>query len=137
MYGVIRKSCRLFLHTYFLNCRRTLLKLNSKGPYRSSEREITFRRCLFVFSIKREILAFSRAKSAKNCTKKCDAHAKLLFCLHIKSYFFKFLTRSRCWIKSSYCDSFAYDKLPPHDLLIRFPLVNGSCLFERRRCHYW
>ena len=41
--------------TYFVNCRRTLLKLNFKGPYLSSEREIKFLRCLFTFSFKREI----------------------------------------------------------------------------------
>ena len=39
--------------------RRTLLNLNSKGPYPSSEREIKFRRCLFTFfSVKREIRHF-------------------------------------------------------------------------------
>ena len=36
-------------------CKQTLLRLNSKGPYPSSEREIKFRRCLFTFSIKRKI----------------------------------------------------------------------------------
>ena len=35
---------RLFLHTYFVKCRQTLLNLNSKGPYPSSEREIKFLR---------------------------------------------------------------------------------------------
>ena len=49
---------RLFLPTYFVNCRRTLLKLNFKGPYSSSEREIKFRRCLFTSSMKREIRHF-------------------------------------------------------------------------------
>ena len=49
---------RLFLPTYFVNCRRTLLKLNFKGLYPSSEREIKFRRCLFTSSIKREIRHF-------------------------------------------------------------------------------
>ena len=39
-------------------CRRTLQKLNFKGPYLSSEREIKFRRCLFTFSVKREIKHF-------------------------------------------------------------------------------
>ena len=48
----------LFLPTYFVNCRRTLLKLNFKGPYSSSEREIKFRRCLFTSSMKREIRHF-------------------------------------------------------------------------------
>ena len=44
--------------THFVNCRRTLLKLNFKGPNSSSEREITFRRCLFMSSIKRKIRHF-------------------------------------------------------------------------------
>ena len=43
------------IHTYLDKCTGTLLDLNSKGPYSSSEREITFRRCLFTFSIKHEI----------------------------------------------------------------------------------
>ena len=34
---------RLFLPTYFVKWRRTPLKLNSKGPYRRSGREIKFR----------------------------------------------------------------------------------------------
>ena len=43
------------IRTYLDKCTGTLLDLNSKGPYSSSEREITFRRCLFTFSIKHEI----------------------------------------------------------------------------------
>ena len=34
------------------------MKLNSKGPYPSSDREIKFRRCLITFSMKREIRKF-------------------------------------------------------------------------------
>ena len=41
-----------------MKCRRTLLKLNFKGPYPSSEREIKFRCCLFTSSIKRQIRHF-------------------------------------------------------------------------------
>ena len=37
-------------------CRRTLLKLNFKGPYPSSERELKFRRCLFTSFIKHKII---------------------------------------------------------------------------------
>ena len=37
-----------------VKCRRTLLTLNSKGPYQSSEREIKLRRCLFTLPRKRE-----------------------------------------------------------------------------------
>ena len=49
--------------------------------------------CLHPRSIKYE-MAFSRrslAKTAKKCTKKCDARAKLLFCLNLLP-----LWRSRC-----------------------------------------
>ena len=49
---------QLFQSTYFVKCRRTLLEFNSEGPYPSSEREIKFRRCLFMYSIKREIRHF-------------------------------------------------------------------------------
>ena len=66
-------------------------KLNSKGPYSSPESEIKFRRCLFTFSIKHEIRHF-RVVTARKCTKKRDAHAKLLFCL-LNVLFFR---RSRC-----------------------------------------
>ena len=65
-------------------CRRTLLKLNFKGPYPSSERELKFRRCLFTSSIKHEIRHFHVVvvqKRERNVQKKCDARAKLLFCL--------------------------------------------------------
>ena len=88
-------------HSYPL--RRTLLKLNFKGPNSSSEREIKFRRWLFTSSIKREIRHFhvvSRAKTGKKCTKKCDAHAKLLFCL-LNILFLTFLLCPCRWILKS------------------------------------
>ena len=50
----------LFLSTYVVKCRRTLLKLNSKRPYPNSEREIKFRRCLFTFSTEHEIRRFHK-----------------------------------------------------------------------------
>ena len=59
-----------------------LLKLNSKGPCPSSEREIKFLCCFFTFFIKRGISAFScrsHAVMTKKYTKKHDAHAKVLF----------------------------------------------------------
>ena len=49
---------RLFLPTYFVKCKRTLLELNSMGPYPSSGRQIKFRRGLFTFSTQREIRHF-------------------------------------------------------------------------------
>ena len=48
----------LFVPNYFVKCRRTLLKLNFKGPYPGSEGEIKFCRCLFTSSIKHEIRHF-------------------------------------------------------------------------------
>ena len=55
----LKKSLqRLFLPTYFVNCRLTLLKLNFKGPNSSSEREIKFLCRLFTSSIKCEIRHF-------------------------------------------------------------------------------
>ena len=56
--GAYFRNFTVFLHTYFVKCRRTLLNLNSKEPYPSSEREIKFCRCLLTFSIKREIWHF-------------------------------------------------------------------------------
>ena len=43
---------------YFVKRTRTLLNLNSKGPYSSSESKIKFLRCLFTFSIKHQIRHF-------------------------------------------------------------------------------
>ena len=57
-FAFFQSLVRLFLPTYFVNCRRTLLKLNFKRPNSSSEREIKFRRCLFTSSIKLEIRHF-------------------------------------------------------------------------------
>ena len=51
------KNLRSFSRNSFplaLSVRQTLLKLNSRGSYQSSEGEIIFRLCLFTFSIKRE-----------------------------------------------------------------------------------
>ena len=62
-----------------------LLQINVGKPNWSSGREIKVRRCLFTFSIQREIRHFSfrsREKTAKKGKKKkCDARTKLLFCL--------------------------------------------------------
>ena len=43
-FGFFQSLSHLFLTTYFVKRRRTLLELNSYGPYQSSEREIKFRR---------------------------------------------------------------------------------------------
>ena len=80
---------QLFLPTYFVKCRRTLLELNSLGPYPSSEREIKFRRCLFTSSIEREIRHFHVVvgqKGAKKCTKRV-MHVQRC-CFAYRTYFF-------------------------------------------------
>ena len=62
----------------FVKCRRTLLELNSKGPYPSAEIETQFRRCFFTSSIKRGNRRFHVVvlqKRAKKCTKKRGARA--------------------------------------------------------------
>ena len=67
-----------------MKCRRTLQRLNSKEPYPSSERGRKFRRRLCTSSVQREIRPVSRrsrAVTAKKCTKKRDARAKLLLWL--------------------------------------------------------
>ena len=83
---------------HFVKCRRTRLELNSYGPYPSSKREIKFRRCLFLSSIKREIRHFNVVvvqKRAKKCTKKRHARAKLLLCLSKPIVFFYVLVAVR------------------------------------------
>ena len=80
----LQSLSQLFLPTYFVKCRWTLLELNSQGPYPSSEWEISFRRCFFTYSIKRESRHFHVVvvqKRVRKCTNKRDARAKLLFWL--------------------------------------------------------
>ena len=92
---ILHSLWRLFLPTYFVNCRQTLQKLNFKRPYLSSEREIKFCCCLFTFSNERKIGHFHVVvvqKQERNVQKR-DAHAKLLFC----SLNLLFLWRFRCW----------------------------------------
>ena len=79
----------------FFKCRRTLPKLNFKGPYPSSEREIKFRRCLFTSSIKHETRHFHVVvvqKQERNVQKK-GMHVQSC-CFAYKTYSFFFLTFS-------------------------------------------
>ena len=76
---------RLFLLTYFVKCTRALPNLHSKVTYSSSESGIKFLRCLLTRN--EAFWRLSRAKTAKKCTKKCDARAKLLFCLSYLLFF--------------------------------------------------
>ena len=96
-FGFFQSLSKLFLSTYFVKCRRTLLELNSQGPYPSAAGETKFRRCLFTYSTKREIRHFHVVvvqKRAKKCTKERDARAKLLFCLLNVLFFLTFLLSS-------------------------------------------
>ena len=55
-----------------------------QGTISKFRREIKFPRCLFTFSIKREIRHFHLMvvqKRKRNVQKKCDVRAKLMFCL--------------------------------------------------------
>ena len=104
-FAFFQSLSKLFLPTYFIKCRRTLLELNSKGPYPSAERETKFRRCLFMSSIKREIrhvYVVVVQKRAKKCTKQAWCTCKVVV-LVIKPIFF--FWRSRCrprlWIFKS------------------------------------
>ena len=64
-------------------CRQTIPKLNFKEPYSSSEREIKFRRCLFMSSIKREIRHFQlwSCKKGKKMYKKVWCTCKVVVLL--------------------------------------------------------
>ena len=81
--ALFQSLSKLFLLTSSVKCRRTLLKLNFKASYPSSEKQITSRRCLFTFSTKREFRNFHVVvvqKRQGNVLKRYDARAKLLFC---------------------------------------------------------
>ena len=73
----------LFQLAYFVKCKWTLLELNFYQPYPSSRREWILSLLVYVLH-KTWNQAFSRVVvqlTAKKCTKKRDARAKLLFCL--------------------------------------------------------
>ena len=99
-----RLKCEFaFLPIYFVKCRRTLQKLNSKGPYLSSEREIKFRRCLFLLSTKREVRHFYVVvvQNGEEMYKKVWSTCEVVVLL-IKTYcFLTFSLRSRRWILQS------------------------------------
>ena len=79
-------SSRLFLLTYFVKHRRTLLLIvEFLGTNLVSKREIKFHRRLFTPSYW-AILRRSRAKKAKKCTKKCDARANFFPLLKLFFY---------------------------------------------------
>ena len=90
--------------TYF-TCRRTLLnKLIPRDHIHGSEREIKFRRCLFTFSMKREISHFYVVvlqKGQRNVQKSVMHVQRVLLCLLNIFFFLTFSLRSRCCILKS------------------------------------
>ena len=90
----------LFQLDYFVKCKRTPLELNFYQPYPRSWREWILSLLVYVLH-KTWNKAFSRVVrvlvqlTAKKCTKKRSARAKLLFCLHVKLLLI-WLSRRRC-----------------------------------------
>ena len=99
---------QLFLPTYFVKCRWTLLELNSEGPYPSSKREIKFRRCLFMSWIKCEISHFHVGKRAKKCTKRVMQVRSCCFAYKNYCFFLRSPCRPRRWILKSLIRHDAY-----------------------------
>ena len=86
---------RLFLPTYFVKCRRTLLELNSYEP--CSEREIKFRLHLFMFSLKRKIGHF-HVLVVQNSQKNYKKSVKHLLPTEPIGCFLTFSLPSRRWM---------------------------------------
>ena len=95
---------RLFLPTHFVKSRRTVRKMNSRGPYISKFKKRNKISSLLVYVLHKtgnySFSPRSRAKTAKKCTKKCDARAKLLLCL-TNLLFFDVRVATRRWILKS------------------------------------
>ena len=74
----------LFQLSYFVTCKRTLLDFLISMTRILVQEENEFCHCLFTSFTKREIRHFhgqSCSWRQRKCTRKCDARAKLLFCL--------------------------------------------------------
>ena len=73
----------LFQLAYFVKCKPTLLELNFYQPYPVIKRNKILSLLVFVLhkTWNQAFSCGSCAGTAKKCTKKCDAFAKLLFCL--------------------------------------------------------
>ena len=88
--------------TYFVKCRRLSWSGIPRPISKFTKKEIKFRRCLFTFPTKCEIMHFySVVVQNKKYTNKCDARAKLLFCLLNLLFFLTFWLPSllTCWRK--------------------------------------
>ena len=104
---------------------------NVGKPNWSSGREIKVRRCLFTFSIQREIRHFHVVvvkKRQRNVEKKkCDARAKLLFCLLDLLHLFLCLLL----LLSCYCCCFCY-----FDVLVTVASLNLEVPKKRLGCYF-
>ena len=98
-FAFFQSLSRLFLLTYFVKCRRTLLKLNSKEPNPSSEREIKFRRCLFTFSTSRVIRHFHVVvvQKRRRIVQKSVMHVQSC-CFAYLTYCFRFVCLFFCFV---------------------------------------
>ena len=81
-FAPLQTLSRLFHLVYFVKCWQMFLELNSKGLYQSSGKE---KKVVVFCSRPRQNMnsgtsRCSRATTAKKCTKKRDARAKLVFC---------------------------------------------------------
>ena len=96
---------QLFLHSYFVKCRQTLLKVFFFFFNPGSERDVKFPRRLFTIAIKRKISHFHVVvvwKRQRN-VQKSVTHVQTFFLL-IEAIIVFFLSRSlpsRCWILKS------------------------------------
>ena len=105
-FAIFKSPTRLFQLTYLFKCKRTLLELNSWEPYSSSEREGKFPPSWLTSSIKRnigQISSRSRAVTEKECTKKRDARARLLFFLPSPLSDLKVVPNVRCVWTMCFC----------------------------------
>ena len=74
--SLLQTLSRLFHLVHFVKCWQYFLELNFKRLHQNSGKETESRCLVFTSSVSRR----SRALTAKKCTKKRDARAKLLFC---------------------------------------------------------
>ena len=111
-----------------------LLQINVGKPNWSSGRKIKVRRCLFTFSIQREIRHFHVVvvkKRQRKVKKKCDARIKLLFCLLDLLRLFLFLLL----LLSCYCCCFVLFWRSRHRRVVKSQSPYKKrlgCYFSRR-----
>ena len=123
-------------------CKQTFLRLNSKGPYPSSEREIKFRRCLFTFSIKRKIghlhavVVLKQQKNVEKSVMHVKSREKLFCWLNLFFlFFFSTLSLWSCrWILKSLVSIYKYDQNHIFfKICFKFNSVNSQALVCMRK----